>query len=407
MKKMIYILFAAGILFSSITNIQAFELGQVDIHGFVSQGFLISDENNYLAETEDGTFQFNEIGINFTTTLTDNLRLGLQLFSYDFGETGNNEINVDWAYADYRWKNWLGLRAGIIKVPAGFYNESRDIDAVRTNIFLPQSVYYDGYRENRISLQGIGVYGDILHDTVGNFSYQIEYGTMNIDNDSGPARMVESKKISGQSLFEVESFDTDDILAAALKWETPLEGLLVGTSFYQADVAINVTSKIPLGEQLPAGLPLRMETSEYREIILSGEYTWSNLILSAEYITAHTETETLFNSTPVFPKEETDSQGWYISAAYRFTDWLEIGSYYSEYYPNKDDKDGENQAQGEDHKAWSKDIALTARFILGEYCNFKIEGHRIDGTAQLVDGDNPEGMEDEWFLFASKLTFNF
>ncbi len=43
------------------------------------------------------------------------LRVGVQFLSRDLGETGNNEVEVDWAYGDYRFRNWLGIRAGKMK----------------------------------------------------------------------------------------------------------------------------------------------------------------------------------------------------------------------------------------------------------------------------------------------------
>ena len=49
--------------------LQAYEFGDVMIHGFISQGYLYSDKNDYLADTSDGTFQFNEMGINFSPIL--------------------------------------------------------------------------------------------------------------------------------------------------------------------------------------------------------------------------------------------------------------------------------------------------------------------------------------------------
>ena len=36
------------------------------IHGFVSQGFIKSTDNNYLGQSERGSFEFTEVGINFT-----------------------------------------------------------------------------------------------------------------------------------------------------------------------------------------------------------------------------------------------------------------------------------------------------------------------------------------------------
>src|SRR5882724_11010020 len=64
------------------TDIDPFAL---QIHGFASQGFLVSSYNNYLAKSKRGSFEFTEVGINFTKPLTDNLRLGVQLFARDLG----------------------------------------------------------------------------------------------------------------------------------------------------------------------------------------------------------------------------------------------------------------------------------------------------------------------------------
>ena len=98
-------------------NIQAEASSDVDIHGFISQGYLKSENNTlWFTDTEDGTFQFNEMGINFMTNVSDGLQLGMQFFARDLGELGNDEIVVDWAYADYFYRKWLGIRAGKIKI---------------------------------------------------------------------------------------------------------------------------------------------------------------------------------------------------------------------------------------------------------------------------------------------------
>jgi hypothetical protein len=98
----------------AVWTCEAFEAGMVDIHGFLSQGYLHSDNNNFYADTEEGTFQFNEFSMNFSSDLTDKLRIGLQLLSRDLGKIGNNTVELDWAYGTYRWKDWLGfVREGL------------------------------------------------------------------------------------------------------------------------------------------------------------------------------------------------------------------------------------------------------------------------------------------------------
>src|ERR1700753_3437607 len=81
----------------------------LEVHGFVSQGALLSTGNNYLARSKRGSFEFAEVGLNFTAQLTSRLRLGLQLFTQDLGPLGNYQARADWFYLDYRWRDWLGL----------------------------------------------------------------------------------------------------------------------------------------------------------------------------------------------------------------------------------------------------------------------------------------------------------
>ena len=136
----------------------------VQVHGFISQGYMQSTENDFLGHTHEGTFEFNEFGINFSTELTDELRVGMQFFARDLGLLGNGELLVDWAYGDYKWKNWLGIRAGKIKMPLGLYNEYRDLDLARTNIFMPQGVYNETWRSTFNAIKGIDM--DIKPNTV-------------------------------------------------------------------------------------------------------------------------------------------------------------------------------------------------------------------------------------------------
>ena len=181
MKKFIFSLMII-VLIIAVKQLFAFDgeitLGSknIDVHGFISQGYLQSDGNNVFADTEEGTFQFNEVGLNFSTDLTDRLRAGLQLFSRDLGDLSNNEFELDWAYGDYRWRDWLGFRAGKIKIPYGLYNETRDIDLLRTSIFLSSSIYYEGERDLVNAFQGIVLYGDIAFNQFGNLSYQLQWG---------------------------------------------------------------------------------------------------------------------------------------------------------------------------------------------------------------------------------------
>ncbi len=81
----IWIIFMIS-LFISFGDMNAAE-HEVDIHGFISQGYIKSSEYNYIvSDSEDGSFQFNEFGINFTSNLTDDIHMGMQLIARDLGD---------------------------------------------------------------------------------------------------------------------------------------------------------------------------------------------------------------------------------------------------------------------------------------------------------------------------------
>ena len=56
----------------------------VQVHGFISQGFLKTTKSNFLAPTtKEGTFEFAEVGLNFGINLSEELRVVIQLFTRD------------------------------------------------------------------------------------------------------------------------------------------------------------------------------------------------------------------------------------------------------------------------------------------------------------------------------------
>ncbi len=163
----------------------AFDLGKLQINGFVSQGYMESSNNNFLDPgSQDGTFEINEIGLTFNAPITDKLRIGAQLLSRDLGPDGNNDLSLDWAFGDYRVTDWFGVRAGKLKLPVGLYNETRDSDFLRAMAFLPQSVYDEMQRGFMTAGYGGAVYGNVPAGGIGDFDYQVFYGQIQVDEDT-------------------------------------------------------------------------------------------------------------------------------------------------------------------------------------------------------------------------------
>ena len=367
----------------------------MQIHGFASQGYLASDQNNYYTETENGSYEFNEFGLNVGVDMTERLRVAMQLLSRDLGKFGNNAVDVDWAYGQYRWRDWFVLQAGMLQIPWGLYNETRDIDLLRPWIFLPPGLYDEQHRDVYDSMVGAGILGSTPPTRFGSVSYSLGFGEKTLDESSS------TLSDEDRELFDDTHLHIDDILGGELSWDTPLDNLRISSTLgiYRAIFRgrfANHPYWIELG--VPVG-KMYSSTQDGKYAIFSVEYANDSLALAAEY---KQQNETQGSGKNI-------EEGYYASAAYRATDWLECGLYYSVSYPNRDDKSGKRfQEQGRpDYLAWQKELVFTTRFNLNEWWLLKFEGHAINGVANLRIDDNPDGLQENSFLFAVKTTFSF
>src|ERR1700733_14135703 len=61
----------------------------IQVHGFASQGFALSNQNNYLTmDTSNGSFAFTDGGLHMSTSLTSKLRVGAQGYIREIGQFG-------------------------------------------------------------------------------------------------------------------------------------------------------------------------------------------------------------------------------------------------------------------------------------------------------------------------------
>ena len=374
----------------------------VYIHGFISQGYMKSDKNNFLTYSEDGSFEFNEMGINFLTKASEKLNIGIQLFARDLGETDNDAIIVDWAYADYRFRDYLGFRAGRIKTPSGLYHETRDIDMQRTCILLPSGAYTDNFRDVIMAANGASIYGEFFNDLLGNLSYKLICGTNNIRPDGGTVFAAAG------SNWNVTNTDIGSAAAGCLWWTDPSNQIKIGgTVGYISEMNFDATTAIITyyEQEIPDGLDSDLNFENILNWIVSVEITTSYLRFAAEYRRLLSEIDIFLLQVPLF-KEKTEGEGYYALISHRFSDLFEAGYYYSVIYPNMHDRDGD-ESYATKFMAFRKDQAISFRFDLNDNWIFKMEAHYIDGCAAMFARINPDGFHRYWYLFVTKLSYSF
>jgi|HubBroStandDraft_6_1064221.scaffolds.fasta_scaffold00005_44 TonB family protein len=145
-RRMLELTLVCACVGASPATLQAQEFRLLDrtiqVHGFLSQGFVYTNDNNWLTmNTSQGSAAFTDFGVNLSTHINDKLQVGAQGYDRNLGQLGQYHPSLDWAVADYRFKTWFGVRGGKVKTTLGLYNDTQDLDFLHTFALLPQSVY--------------------------------------------------------------------------------------------------------------------------------------------------------------------------------------------------------------------------------------------------------------------------
>jgi hypothetical protein len=339
---------------------------KVHVHGFASQAFGYSDANSYLTmKTSSGSGAFTDGGVNLSTNLNDKFRVGAQGYVRRLGELNKGQAYLDWAYGDYKFKDWFGIRGGKVKTALGLYNDLQDVDSLSTWALLPQSMYPIDLRGSTIAHIGGDFYGRIRLQRYGSFAYTAYGGVL--PNDIHQGYLYGLRNVLGVPKSYVGPVGGGD-----LKWTTPLKGVLLGASYMTQHPSGNSIGA-PSGPS--AGLHITQESIKREISQFSVQYTWRKLHIDGEYHRDYRRQ--LIGGMPQGASNvEWNARSWYTSGAYRFCRWFEAGSYYSRFVPI-----WQNDPSPADNHIYDK--VVTGRFDLNRFWTVKVEGHFIDGYGAI------------------------
>ncbi|HET9305375.1 MAG TPA: hypothetical protein VFO46_05050 [Candidatus Sulfotelmatobacter sp.] len=358
----------------------------VQIHGFASQGFVHTDHNNWLTmyTSHVGSGEYTDFAANASTQISDHLRVGAQIYDRNLGKLGRWHPSLDWAFADYRYKPWLGIRAGKVETVLGLYNDTQDLDFVRTFALLPQSVYPTDVRDATNAHAGGDLYGSIsLKRHLGTLSYTAYAGHRSDSSHSGYPYLLSQWGTKFQN-FGALQYGGD------LRWKTPIRGVLIGASRLNQNTEGSGTSVNP-GNRSGGRIPYYECSKADWMNQFYGQYSFSKLRIDSEY-RRYLRNQSIFGGASV---NITDVRGWYVSGTYRVAKRLELGSYYSRYtitsvvggalldlgIPQRTDTNlPENHIY---------DKVVAARIDLNQFWNVHVEGHFMDGYGS---GNYPNGF---------------
>jgi hypothetical protein len=374
----------------------------LEIHGYLSQGYVHTTDNDYFTTTKNGSFAFHEAGLNVTYDFSDCFRTGVQFYNRQYGAIGGYDVRVDWAYGDYRFSDQCGVRFGKVKIPHGLHNQWRDFDICRTFAILPQGVYTESLRDYFAGLWGVQLYGNLNLETFGDIDYQILYGVTDVDVEAVVMNDIVRKAQTALNAKDVQnaSLETENMFYGSLIWNIPwLTARLGLTGMHgQGFLRFDFPALVGAGQG-------RWESDIGAEsIVYSAEWSYCDFIFTGEYSVVRFPFRSNTYAGPGIPAipgfTANSHRAWYVSGQYYVTPCIILGGYYSEYLLDQSDK-------GSLPENYQNDLTGTIRYDFNNHWAAKFELHSLKGHAQVREFDNPAGIQKNWFLAMFKLSTSF
>lgn len=410
-KKLIF--FIIAILSSLAQTVTANEgdsfFNKIQYHGFVTQGYTYTTNNNFFGESSksNGSFEFTEIGLNGSSRITNNILASAQILSRKTGALYDGSPTLDYGLLDFSlvsMENWVGgVRVGRTKNPYGFYNDSRDVAVTRPSILLPQSIYFDKVRNLIHHSDGLQVYADIQLDNADIF-FQSSYGNPSIDKN------VEFAFLSTDFPGRVKADDPLSLSRLIYEWQG---GVLrfgytkaLGNVSYQPALAPNLN---PFAGPIELG----KGTIDIDIDLYSFEYNSEHWSLTAEYWLEAIDWQ---NLGPLFDSNDLTAEGYYVQTTYRHRPDLEFFLRYDVSHLNKDDPNGTVTAsspsaiaaQISPHNLFSKDWTMGIRWDMTKNLMLRAEYHNVQGTSWISSRETPfSETKPHWQMFNLLLSWHF
>jgi hypothetical protein len=370
----------------------------LQIHGFASQGWLMSSGNNNVfgkSSSGSGSFDFRELGLNASMRPLTNLQFSAQMMSRTAGEGSPGNIRLDYGFIDYTYftgeTSKLGIRLGRMKTPLGLFNDTRDVAFTRPSILLPQSIYFDRTRKLALAADGVHLYGEYRSD-LGDVSFQ-----------AGVVRPLVQGSESEVALLGAERpgrLTPDMSYTSRVMYELDEGKLRLAFSASQLNIGYDPASV----DTLHGG------TIRFTPLIFSAQYNAERWSITSEYALRHFE----LNNFVRIPNMDYTGESYYFQGTYRLTPEWEAFARYDVLYTNSADRSGKKWAAevpGRNaYNRFAKDVTVGLRWNITPQFMLRAEYHRVNGTAWLSTLDNKPAdgpAHQHWDLFTVLGSYRF
>ncbi|MEO3677705.1 hypothetical protein ABGI61_01635 [Rheinheimera sp. FR7-31] len=365
-------------------------------NGFIAQGLIRAQDSSFVNDDGDWSAALTELGLNARYQLAPAWHLSGQTVYLDGGNRYPPGLRLDYLFVDWAVHNTEAWQANIytgrFKNQHWLYSSTRDVPFTRPSIVLPQSVYFDSFRDIAVGTDGIAT--QVRHSAMqGDLTFNWSYGTV-------PITVEQSRQLLGQQTQGSTKMEHDH--KVSLYWQS-------------AD------------SRMSYGIVVQEATFDYRragtELLSDAHFISQRVMLAARYQAEYWEfaaelqqevvtTEGFF--LPQFSRKQF-GQGGYLMLQYHWSADLRLFGTVDYAVIDKDDRQGKQLQQltgGAVPAYFGYQHALTfgGSIDLSPQWRFSAEMHWVKGTGRLAPVIQPDvaaNPREYWQIMAMQLMYRF
>lgn len=367
------------------------------VHGFLTQGYVKTSSNKFFGDSEDGSLDFRELGVNLAYEPESNVRFAGQLLSRMAGEGSSNRPTADFLLVDFdlpiHANKAVQFQIGRVKNPFGLFNETRDVAFTRPGVMLPQGIYFDKVRSLLRSSDGLGV-------SLLSFSNEFNVGL---------------QLVVGDPLVD------DNLEAAFLgnRYDGRLEP--VGKSFVGRVSVSSANEKVVISTSLASARfkfephaydPLKEGLVDLSAAVFSLRFNADKWSFTSEYLYEPVHWRNFQGSA--YEERKVQSDAFYIQFEYTINSVSDLFVRLEGSYFDKHDRNGRRLQESTlgiipANAAYSRIKAIGGRWRFSRDLLIVAEYQKHKGTYVLNNLENPlsEPRDPDWDLFAISFSYRF
>ena len=366
------------------------------INGFIAQGVIQANDSNFVTDEGRVSLELTEVGINSAYRISPSFRVAGQAVYLDGGNRYPDGFRVDYLFLEWQVlnkANWqVKTQIGRNKNYHWLYSSTRDVPHTRPSIVLPQSLYFDAFRDVALGVDGISLIAQ-TNNKLGEWDVNFSYGNSRISEE-------QKKNLLGANATGKLKHESDKQFS--LYWRPQLTNFQFGFSLLDADFSYKRGDNDTLFDG--------DETSQ--RIMFNLLYQGQNWEIASEVMR-----ERVIADNVLFPGFYSDvtAEGGYLQARYFVTNQLTVLTRLDIYDRDRQDRKGKNleiTSQGFVPGYFGLMDQATAGVTWKFTKNIQIQAeyHRVKGASRLAPVFTPNPIVNDskyWDMWAVQLMYWF